>query len=158
MYVLCLHMCLAVLHAIQMLNAPGTPGLWYNPFLPTSGELAMAVDFENCTWDCRIWVSAIIALATSRSLAANNFTVIQLFLLFLAGNLSVVRARTARVLCLGIISGRSMLLSLGLRPSPSPIAFYSCELFNFTSNRLSTRYRVPARFLHCGFLTTRFGT
>ena len=115
-------MCLAVLHAIQMLNAPGTPGLWYNPFLPTSGELAMAVDFENCTWDCRIWVSAIIALATSRSLAANNFTVIQLFLLYLAGTLSVVR-RALRVFSLGLISGWCVFAVTGA----SPIAFYSLQ-------------------------------
>ena len=37
----------------------------------------MAVDIVNSIFDCRTWVSAFIALATSRSLAANNFTVIQ---------------------------------------------------------------------------------
>ena len=58
----------------------------------------MAVDIVNSIFDCRTWVSAFIALATSRSLAANNFTVIQLFLLHLAGTLSVVRSCIARVL------------------------------------------------------------
>ena len=81
----------------QCSNVPGTPG-YLNPFLPVSGELVMAVDVVNFTFDCRTWVSAFIALASSRSLAANNFTVIQLFLLYLAGTLSVVRSYSARVL------------------------------------------------------------
>ena len=100
----------------------------------------MAVDIVNSIFDCRTWVSAFIALATSRSLAANNFTVIQLFLLYLAGTLSVVR-RALRVF--SSASSQAGVYSLSLGPRRSPFTLY--KLFNFTSNRLSTRYRVPAR-------------
>ena len=82
----------------------------------------MAVDIVNSIFDCRTWVSAFIALATSRSLAANNFTVIQLFLLYLAGTLSVVR-RALRVFSLGLISGWCVFAVTGA----SPIAFYSLQ-------------------------------